>query len=64
MAKKKNFDYDKAIEDIERALKDIEDNNLNLTELTSQLKKAKELIQACKVELTAIEKEVNGILNT
>jgi len=54
--------YKSAIKEIEKILHAIEDQDLDIDELTGQLKRAFELIRICKKKLTSTETEVEKIL--
>ena len=47
---------------LEAIVRRMEDGQLNLDEITSQLKEAKQLVKFCRDKLTKTEKEVNDIL--
>ncbi|MCD6332790.1 MAG: exodeoxyribonuclease VII small subunit [Bacteroidales bacterium] len=54
--------YKSAIKEIEKILHSIENQDLDIDELTGQLKRAFELIRICKKKLTSTEAEVEKIL--
>ena len=54
--------FEEATARLEAIVRRIEDGQLNLDEITSQLKEAKQLVKFCRDKLTKTEKEVNDIL--
>ena len=62
MAKKK-LSYTEAINEIEEILVKIEDENINVDELSDYLKRVAELVKYCKSKLFSIEADVEKILN-
>lgn len=57
------FSYDKALKDIEIIIEEIENESLNVDELTQKVKKASELIKKCKINLTNTKNEVKDLLD-
>jgi len=59
---KKTLSYQSAIEELEEILSKMENNELEIDQLSSQVKRASELISFCKDKLKATEKDVEDIL--
>jgi len=59
---KKTLSYQSAIEELEEILSKMENNELEIDQLSSQVKRASELISFCKDKLKATEKDVENIL--
>ncbi len=63
MAKKQTeFNYTASIEEIERILAKFRAEQLDVDTLASEVKRATELIAACRARLKKVEGEVNEIL--
>ncbi|MBN1251808.1 MAG: exodeoxyribonuclease VII small subunit [Bacteroidales bacterium] len=60
---KKNFSYKNAISEIEEIMDKLENKELDLDELSENVKKASELINKCKDKLHNTENEIDEILN-
>jgi exodeoxyribonuclease VII small subunit len=58
----KAVSYRKAIEEIELILKKIENQDLDVDDLSTKLKRVNELVRICKKKLHTAEKEVEKIL--
>lgn len=58
----KKVTYRMAIDEIESILKKIENQDLDVDDLGTKLKRVNELIKICKNKLHAAEKEVEKIL--
>lgn len=54
--------FEEATVRLEAIVRKMEDGQLNLDEITSQLKEAKQLVKFCRDKLTKTDKEVNNIL--
>jgi len=59
---KKEIPYTKAIEELEEIVSSIENEEVNIDELSVKVKRAAELIKICKNKLHNTEEEVNNIL--
>ena len=55
--------YEKALKDLETIVNGIENGQFTLDQLTTQLKKAKELIAFCKDTLHATSEQVDALLS-
>ncbi|MBR5351100.1 MAG: exodeoxyribonuclease VII small subunit [Prevotella sp.] len=58
----KQVKYEEAMRQLEVIVTKIENNELDIDELTTQLKKAKELISLCKEKLVKTDEELKRIL--
>jgi exodeoxyribonuclease VII small subunit len=58
---KKEFSFNDSVNEIERILKSIEQGNLDVDKLSSEVKKAAELIKDCQRKLKTTEEEINSI---
>lgn len=59
---KKQIPYTQAIEELEEIVSSIENEDVNVDELSVKVKRAAELIKICKSKLHNTEEEVNNIL--
>ena len=59
---KKEISYTQAIEELEEIVSSIENEDVNVDELSVKVKRAAELIKICKNKLHNTEEEVNSIL--
>ena len=59
MEKKK---YEQAVHELETIVQRLENNELNLDEMSSKLKRAQQLIKFCKDRLTKSDEEIKKIL--
>ncbi len=59
---KKGILYTEAIEELEKIVSSIENEDVNVDELSIKVKRAAELINICKEKLHKTEEEVNTIL--
>ena len=59
---KKQIPYTQAIEELEEIVSSIENEDVNVDELSVKVKRAAELIKICKNKLHNTEEEVNSIL--
>lgn len=62
MAQKK-IRYNEAIDEIEQILSKIESGNLDVDDLTKEVKRASFLLKTCQQKLKTTEEEVHKILN-
>ena len=60
---KKTLTYQVAIEELEDILFKMENNELEIDNLSVQVKRASELISFCKTKLKSTEKDVEKILD-
>lgn len=61
MAKKENITYSTAIDEIESILSAIENEDIDVDELSEKIKRASELLKFCKTKLRTTEKDIEGI---
>ena len=59
---KKNGSYKEATTELEKILKELENNELSIDELESKVKQAAELIELCKEKLFKTDAEIEKIL--
>lgn len=62
MGKKKEFNYTDAVAEIEQTLERFRTEQMDVDQLAAEVKRATELIAACRERLTKVEEEVNNIL--
>jgi predicted nucleic acid-binding Zn-ribbon protein len=55
-----SFDYDKALDEINQLLEDLQNAEIKIVDLERKVSRAKELITACEKELTRIENKIEG----
>ena len=59
---KENIKYEEAVSQLEQIVANLEEGELNIDELSSELKKAQKLITLCKQRLTKTDEEIQKIL--
>ena len=57
-----NTTYTAAFEELQQIVRDMEDGEINVDELSVKVKRAAELIKVCKQKLVSTEEDVNQIL--
>ena len=55
--------YEEAVRQLEAIVEKLENNELDIDELSTELKKAQQLIQLCKDKLTKTDAEIKKILD-
>lgn len=60
---KKAVTYNEAIAEIEDILEQMENEEMDVDELSAKVKKVSELLKTCRKKLTQTEEEVEKILN-
>lgn len=55
--------YEEALRQLDEIVRKMENNEYGIDELTTQLKKAKELIKQCKEKLTKTDEDIKKILD-
>ena len=60
---KENIKYEEAVSQLEQIVANLEEGELNIDDLSSELKKAQKLITICKQRLTKTDEEIQKILN-
>jgi exodeoxyribonuclease VII small subunit len=58
----KEINYTDAFEELQQIVRDMEDGEITVDELSLKVKRATELIKICKNKLTSTEEDVNQIL--
>ena len=58
---KKEFSFNKAVDEIEDILKNIESGDLDIDKLSVEVKRASDLIKQCQKKLRSTEEEINSI---
>lgn len=56
------MNYTSAFEELQQIVRDMEDGEITVDELSVKVKRATELIKICKQKLTTTEEDVNQIL--
>lgn len=54
--------YEEAIGQLEKIVRQMENNELDVDQLSEQLKRAQQLIQFCRAKLTKTDEEIRQIL--
>lgn len=62
MGKKKNLNFEEAMQKLQNIASDIENNRYGIDELLQKVKEATELINACKAKLNDTNEEIKKIL--
>lgn len=60
---KKTLTYEAALTELEQIVTAVERAELPIDQLTTQLKRAQELLAFCKTQLLQVETDVNKLLN-
>ena len=61
---KENMTYASAMDELEKIVRQVENNEMNIDDLTDNLTRAQELVKYCKEKLLRTEEEVNKILSS
>lgn len=56
------FEFQAAMDEIERILKAIESNQVSVDELVNHVAKATDLLQKCRAKLREVETQVNEVV--
>ena len=59
---KEELSYDKAFEELQQIVRDMEEGEIGVDELSIKVKRASELIKVCKTKLSSTEEDVSKIL--
>ncbi|MDG1347748.1 MAG: exodeoxyribonuclease VII small subunit [Crocinitomicaceae bacterium] len=59
---KEELSYDKAFEELQQIVRDMEEGEIGVDELSVKVKRASELIKICKTKLSSTEEDVSKIL--
>ncbi len=54
--------YEQAVEELEKIVRKMENDELDIDTLAKELKRAQELIKLCKAKLTATDEEIKKLL--
>jgi exodeoxyribonuclease VII small subunit len=57
----KQFSYNEAMKEVEQLLAELEKNNPDVDEMTRHVKRAVELLQACKKKLVETDEEIRQV---
>lgn len=57
------MNYEEAVQQLESILQRMENDELDIDELTTELKKAQQLIKMCKAKLTKVDEDIRKILS-
>lgn len=60
---KKEIKYEEAVAQLEKIVDKMENDELDIDQLSDQLKRAKELVKLCKDKLTKTDKEIKKLLS-
>lgn len=60
---KKEIKYEEAVAQLEEIVDKMENDELDIDQLTDQLKRAKELVKLCKDKLTKTDDEIKKLLS-
>lgn len=55
--------FNKAVEELENILEEIESGEMDVDELTGKVKRASELLKLCQSKLRDTEKEIDSIID-
>jgi exodeoxyribonuclease VII small subunit len=58
----KEISYDKAFDELQQIVSDMEEGEIGVDELSIKVKRASELIKICKEKLSSTEEDVSKIL--
>lgn len=59
---KQEFKYEEAVEQLEEIVAKMENDELDIDQLSDQLKRAKQLVKMCKDKLTKTDEEIKKLL--
>ena len=60
---KKEIKYEEAVAQLEKIVDKMENDELDIDQLSDQLKRAKELVKLCKDKLTKTDEEIKKLLS-
>lgn len=61
---KENLTYTQAMQELEQIVSQLEDNSLDIDQLSAKVKKAQQLIAFCRERLTQTDEEVKKLLQS
>jgi exodeoxyribonuclease VII small subunit len=56
-----NISYEKAQEELQAIVKDLQEEHVNIDELSKKVKRAAELVEYCKEKLRTTEEAIGGL---
>jgi exodeoxyribonuclease VII small subunit len=59
----RNMKYEKAMQELEQIVSQMEDGVLDMDSMLQKLKRAQELVKMCRDKLTKTEAEINAMLS-
>ena len=59
---KQDVKYEQAVSELEQIVNKMENDELDIDQLSEQLKRAKELVKLCKDKLTKTDEEIKKLL--
>lgn len=59
----KNMKYEKAMQELEQIVSQMENGTLDIDSMLTKLKRAQELVALCRNKLTKTEAAINAMLN-
>lgn len=60
---KQQMKYEEAVRELEGIVSKMENDELDIDQLSEQLKRAKQLVKLCKDKLTKTDEEIQKLLN-
>ena len=63
MQKKEDISYSQAFSELEKILHEIENEEIDLDNLSNKIKRASFLLKSCKSKLRSTEREIEGIVD-
>jgi len=63
MQKKEDISYSQAFSELEKILQEIENEEIDLDNLSNKIKRASFLLKSCKSKLRSTEREIEGIVD-
>ena len=57
------MNYEEAVQQLESSVQRMENDELDIDELTTERKKAQQLIKMCKAKLTKVDEDIKKILS-
>lgn len=60
---KKKLTYTEAVKEVEEILEKLENEELDVDELSAKVKRVSQLLKYCKDKLAGTEKEIKGIID-
>ena len=57
------MNYEEAVQQLESIVQRMENDELDIDKLTTELKKAQQLVKMCKAKLTKVDEDIKKILS-